>query len=75
MPPSAGKVATRMRFRAYDLVTRAIEDGLGYGIGRLYKHDDRPLTEDQLRERQDTLTLAIQNALSEVIDFDPEPEP
>ena len=62
-----------MRFRAYDLVTRAVEDGLGYGIGRLFKHEDGPFTEDQLRERQETLIMAIQNALCEVIDFDPEP--
>ena len=62
-----------MRFRAYDLVTRAIEDGLGYGIGRLFKHEDGPFDEAQLRERQETLILAIQNALGEVIDFDPEP--
>jgi hypothetical protein len=62
-----------MRFRAYDLVTRAVEDGLGYGIGRLFKHEDGPFTEAQLRERIETLHLAITNALCEVIDFDPEP--
>jgi hypothetical protein len=73
VPPSGGKVATRMRFRAWDIVTRAVEEGLSYGIGRLFKHEDGPFTEAQLRERQDTLVLAIQNALSEVIDFDPEP--
>ena len=73
MPPSAGKVATRMRFRAHDLVSRAVEEGLGYGIGRLFKHEDGPFTEDQLRERSEKLYDAVMNALCEILDFDPEP--
>jgi hypothetical protein len=72
VPRSAGKVKTDMRFKSYTLVTQAVEDGLGYGIGRLYKHEDGPFTEADIRERQDTLLSAIMGSLCEIIDFDPE---
>ena len=74
MPPSAGKIATRMRFKAYDLVSRAVEEGIGYGIGRLWKYyESDTMTEAQMRERQDALRDAVMGDLCEVIDFDPEP--
>jgi hypothetical protein len=62
-----------MRLNAYAIVSEALEDGLAYGIRRLFKHGDGPLGEDQLLERKDTLHMALMNALCEVIDFDPEP--
>lgn len=73
MPRSAGKVATRLRFKGYAITTTAVEEGLTYGIRRLFKHEDGPFTEDQLLERKDTLHDAVMNALCEVIEFDPEP--
>ena len=74
MPPSAGKIATRMRFKAYDLVSRAVEGGLAYGITRLWKyHESDTMTEAQMRERQEALHDAVMGDLCEVIDFDPEP--
>jgi hypothetical protein len=62
-----------MRFKAYAIISGALEDGLTYGIRRLFKHEDGPFDEDQLLERKDTLHMALTSALCEVIDFDPEP--
>ena len=62
-----------MRFKTYAIVSRAVEEGLSYGIGRLFKHEDGPFTKAQLFERSETLYDAITNELCEVIDFDPEP--
>ena len=59
-----------VRVDAYGVISRAVEEGLGYGIGRLYKHDDAALTEDDLRERRGILYDAITNALCEVLKFD-----
>ena len=74
MPRSAGKVATRMRFKAWDIVTRAVEDGVGYGITRLWKHHDADtMTDAQMRERRGAIEDAVMDALCEVINFDPEP--
>jgi hypothetical protein len=62
-----------MRFKSYVLVSQAVEDGIRFGITKLYKHEDGPFTEHQLRERQDTLLSAIMGSLCDIIDFDPEP--
>jgi len=74
VPRSAGKIATRMRFKAYNLVSRAVEGGLAYGITRLWKyHESDTMTEAQMRERQEALHDAVMGDLCEVIDFDTEP--
>ena len=76
MPRSAGKVAYRMRIRAYPIVARAVEEGVSYGVTRLWKyHDSDTMTEAQMREWQDRISDAVLSSLCEVIEFDPEPEP
>lgn len=55
-----------MRFKAYEIITRAIEEGIDYGYRRAFKHVDKP--DEELIKTQ--IYEAITNALSEVIDWE-----
>jgi hypothetical protein len=59
-----------MRLKAYSIVGEAVEQGLACGISRLFKHEDGPFDEVQLRERSEKLYDGVMNALCDVIDFD-----
>lgn len=82
MPRSAGKPRScrlvpsqGMRLRAYSVVQRAVEEGVGYGIGRLWKHyDGEAMPEDYMRERAEAIMDAVMGALCEVFDFGAESE-
>jgi hypothetical protein len=57
--------------KTYAIVERAVDEGIAYGITRLFKHhDDDTITEQGLRERSDAIHAAIMNALCEVVRFD-----
>ena len=83
MPQSAGKPRSGrivpsqgMRVRAYPVVQRAVEEGVGYGIRRLWKHyDGDAMPEAYMRERAEAIADAVLDALCEIIEFDLEPEP
>lgn len=61
----------RLRPDTYAIVSRAVEEGIAYGITRLWKHHPKDtMTEDQMRERQQALIDAVMNDLSEVVKFD-----
>ena len=55
-----------MKFKAYHLIERAIEEGVNYGYNRAHKHTDTP-TEAALKGE---IINAITNELCEIIDFD-----
>lgn len=61
---------TGLRVRAYDVLTRAVEEGVAAGYAHAHKYVRRP-TEDVLKER---IYDAVMNAIAEVFDFDPEPQ-
>ena len=55
-----------MKFKAYQLIERAIEEGVNYGYARAHKHTDTP-TEATLKS---LITEAVMSELCEIIDFD-----
>lgn len=61
-----------MKIRAYPIIQRAVEEGILYGIRRLFKYNDAPYDETRLRDSADVLEDAIMDKLSEVIDFSDE---
>ena len=55
-----------MKFKAYNLIERAIEEGVNYGYARAHKHTDTP-TEALLKGE---IVNAITNELCEILDFE-----
>ena len=62
------KIAGGMRVRAYDVLRRAIEEGIEYGWRRAHKHTDTP--DDEAIKEQ--ILTGILNEVSEYFDFDDE---
>jgi hypothetical protein len=58
-----------MHARTYDVLHRAVEEGVMYGIRRLWKHRDT-LTEDDTEVYAEEVTQAVMNAVCEMFDFD-----
>ena len=81
MPQSAGKpksgsIVPTLRVKAYPVVARAVEEGVLYGIHRLWKYyDGEEMPEAHMRERAEAVINAVMDELCEVIEFDLEPEP
>ncbi|MFZ5786915.1 MAG: hypothetical protein ACOY3Y_10780 [Acidobacteriota bacterium] len=59
-------VSGGMRVRAYEVLRRAIEEGLEYGWRRAHKHTDTP---DEAPLKEEVLQ-GIMNEVCEVFDFD-----
>lgn len=55
-----------MKFKAYTIIERAIEEGIDYGYNRAHKHTDKP-SEALLKGE---ILNAITNNLCEILDFD-----
>lgn len=55
-----------VRLRAYDMLCRAVEEGVAYGWRRAHKHGDKP-GEEAIRG---AIEDAVTNALCEVLAFD-----
>jgi len=55
-----------LKLKTYEIIERAVEEGITYGINRAYKHEENP--------SQDHIAIEIENAvmfsLTEIIDFD-----
>lgn len=58
--------AAKIKLRAYDLIARAVEEGVEYGWRRAHKHTDTP-TADHVQEQ---VYMAVMNAIAEIIDFE-----
>lgn len=56
----------RVKANLYEIVSRAVEEGVQYGYSRSFKHTDNPDKEVMI----DTIYQAVMNALCEVIKFD-----
>lgn len=55
-----------MRFNEYTIISRAVEEGVAYGLTRAFKHTDNP-TIEQTRE---TIVNAVLAALTEIAYFE-----
>jgi hypothetical protein len=58
-----------MKVKTYIVLERAIEEGIGYGYRRAFKHTETPSEETIKNE----ILNAVMNSISEVIDFDSTP--
>ena len=63
---SKSRVTGIIRVNAYDVISRAVEEGVTYGLNRAYKHTDSPTRDDMERE----VAQAVTNELCEVLMFD-----
>jgi hypothetical protein len=59
-----------MKVNLYALLSDKIEEGLGWGIRRVYKHDDAPKTDEQLLAQTDQIMIEIMSAVSQYLVFD-----
>lgn len=57
-----------MKFKAYNIIERAVEEGITMGMSRAYKHTETPGAEAII----DAVQSAVMDTLDEVIDFDTE---
>ena len=58
--------ASPMKFKAYDLISRAVDEGVERGMARAYKHVDRPAREEIISVIQDE----VMASLSEIIEWE-----
>lgn len=63
-----------MKVKLYDLLSDKIEEGLGWGLQRIYKHDPSPKTEQELIVLSDQIMHEIMNAVCQYLTFDDERE-
>ncbi len=54
-----------LSFRAYNIITAALEEGIRYGVNRAYKYTESPDRETIV----DQVHTAVMNSLCEVLDF------
>lgn len=60
------KVEAAVRINAYEVISRAVEEGLRYGYRRAYKYTEDPSEEHILEELRNT----VMASLSEVLQYD-----
>lgn len=65
---SQNEVTTKgqVRLRTYDIVSRAVEEGIAYGYNRAFKHTDNPLPESIKHE----IFNSVMSSLTDVLIFD-----
>lgn len=63
-----------MRVKLYELLSDQIEEGLGWGIRRVFKHDDAPKTEEQILAATDHIMNEIMIAVGTYLDFSDDDE-
>lgn len=56
--------------KAYSVISDAVERGLGIGWGRVWKHRDGAVGEDDRDAVLETLEHAVLTELGEVLEFD-----
>jgi hypothetical protein len=55
-----------MKFKAYDLIHRAVDEGTTFGVNRAYKHTATPTREIIII----SVTTEVMNVLCDVLDFE-----
>lgn len=68
MTKKIGRLVTdgRVKINTYEVIARAVEDGIGWGLTRAFKHTETPDRETL----EDHLHREILNAICEVVIFD-----
>lgn len=61
-----GTKKPKLKMRTWDVVTRAVEEGVAYGYRRAHKHTDRP-TEEHITQ---AIYDAVMSAISEVVNWE-----
>ena len=64
-PSRSAKLLTPMRLRAYDIVTRAVEEGVELGMSRVYKYSEAPTRESLV----ESIEREVKSNLCDVINF------
>ena len=64
------KVESGIRVKAFDVMHRAVEDGVNYGWRRAHKHAEAPI---EMVVKNEIMTAVI-NSLCDYFDFIPEEE-
>ena len=60
-----------MQFKAHDLISRAVDEGVERGMARAYKHIDRPARDEIITVIQDE----VMASLGEIIEWEDNPCP
>lgn len=63
------KASGSVRVRAYEVMSRAVDEGVAYGWNRAHKHDDHP-DSDAIRN---AVSDAVLQEIGEYFDFGAEP--
>jgi len=66
--PAPVVLQSDIRLDTYAVISRAVEEGVAYGLRRAWKHDDSP-NEEALQQHVES---AVMNSLCEVIKFSEE---
>ena len=56
----------KVKFKAWQVISTAVEEGAAHGVHRAYKYTDHP-SENTIAE---SVESEVMNSLAEVIDFD-----
>lgn len=59
------KVGVNVKINAYEVINRAVDDGVSYGFMRAFKHTDKPTNEHIMEE----INNAIMGSLCDVLIF------
>lgn len=62
--------ARRIKVRLYDLLSDAVESGVGWGVHYAFKHSGPDLTEDERERLKEQIRQSVMSELCEKIDFD-----
>jgi hypothetical protein len=66
---ASGKIRTVLKFNGYNIVTRAVEEGVAYGVNRVFKYAPVPVTEEYIQSQKEQIETAVMNAICEVLEF------
>jgi hypothetical protein len=64
--PDEVSVKARVTINAYEVIDRAVEEGLKRGYYRAHKHADNPSEDSLLNE----MKTAVMGSLSEILNYD-----
>lgn len=60
-------IKTEIKLDAYPIISRAVEEGIAYGVRRAFKHRDDSPSDDAIRSIENEVRRAVMDSLSEVI--------
>ena len=69
--PHLGTLQT-VRVNLYEIIHRQVEDGVGWGLRRHWKHREGRPEDVEMEEMRDTVASHVMAALCEVVEFNEE---